>query len=84
MFVRSVAAAALDRKKELFSVYERDRQEERTRMKGWLEELKTGSAASLNDRLNAIDNAWPGALPTAEFDCARRNAHPFGRALAEP
>ena len=84
MFVRSAAAAALDRKKELFSVYERDRQEERTRMKGWLQELKAESAASLNSRLDAIDNPWPGALPTAEFDCASRIAHPCGRALAEP
>ena len=33
MFVRSAAAAALERKKELFSVYERNRQEEQKRMK---------------------------------------------------
>ena len=78
MFVRSAAAAALERKKELFSVYERSRQEEQKRMKGWLQELKAESAASLNDRLNAIDNAWPGALPTAEFDCAAGMRIPLG------
>ena len=70
MFVRSRAAAALERKKELFSSYARNRREEQTRMERWLEELKAESAASLNDRLNAIDDPWPGALPTAEFDSA--------------
>ena len=78
MFVRSVAAAALERKKELFSVYERNRQEEQKRMKGWLQELKAESAASLNSRLDAIDNPWPGALPTAEFDCAAGMRIPLG------
>ena len=70
MFVRSRAAAALERKKELFSSYARNRREEQTRMERWLEELKAESAASLNERLNAIDDPWPGALPTAEFDSA--------------
>ena len=78
MFVRSRAAAALERKKELFSSYARNRQEEQTRMQGWLNELKAESPASLNDRLNAIDNAWPGALPTAEFDRAAGMRIPFG------
>ena len=78
MFVRSAAAAALERKKELFSVYERNRQEEQKRMKGWLQELKAESAASLNSRLDAIDNPWPGALPTAEFDCAAGMRIPLG------
>ena len=80
MFVRSVAAEALDRKKELFSLYDQDRREEQRRMKGWLEELKAGSAASLNDRLDAIDDAWPGALPTAEFDRADGMRIPLGAA----
>ena len=70
MFVRSRAAAALERKKELFSSYARNREEEKTRMQGWLGELKAESAASLNDQINAIDDPWPGALPTAEFDRA--------------
>ena len=78
MFVRSRAAAALERKKELFSSYARNRQEEQMRMQGWLNELKAESPASLNDRLNAIDNAWPGALPTAEFDRAAGMRIPFG------
>ena len=78
MFVRSRAAAALERKKELFSSYARNRQEEQTRMQGWLNELKAESPASLNDRLNAIDNAWPGALPTAEFDRAAGMRIPYG------
>ena len=78
MFVRSAAAAALERKKDLFSVYERNRQEEQKRMKGWLLELKAESAASLNSRLDAIDNPWPGALPTAEFDCSPGMRIPLG------
>ena len=76
--MRSRAAAALERKKELFSSYARNRQEEQTRMQGWLNELKAEAPASLNDRLNAIDNAWPGALPTAEFDRAAGMRIPFG------
>ena len=40
MFVRSAAAAALERKKELFSIYERDRWEEQKRVQGWLQELQ--------------------------------------------
>ena len=69
MFVRSRAAAALERKKELFSSYARNRRRRDRRVcSGWLGELKAESAASLNDRLNAIDDPWPGALPTAEFD----------------
>lgn len=79
MFVRSAAAAALDRKKELFSTYDNERREEKRRMKGWLEELKTDSAASLNRKLDdAIDSAWPGALPTAEFDRAAGMRIPLG------
>ena len=80
MFVRSVAAEALDRKKELFSLYDHDRREEQRRMKGWLEEMKAGSAASLNDRLDAIDDEWPGALPTEEFDRAVGMRIPLGAA----
>ncbi len=78
MFVRSAAAAALDRKKALFSLYDHDRREERRRMQGWLEELKTDSAASLNSRLDAIDDDWPGALPTAEFERAAGMRIPLG------
>ena len=78
MFVRSVAAAALERKKDLFSVYERNRQEEQKRMQGWLQELKAESAASLNSRLDAIDDAWPGALPTPEYDRAVGMRIPLG------
>ncbi len=70
MFVRSAAAAALERKKELFSVYERERWEEQKRVQGWLQELQAESAASLNRRLDDIDDPWPGALPTAEYDRA--------------
>ena len=70
MFVRSRAAAALERKKEMFSSYERSRRAEQALMERWLDELKVESVASLNERLNAIDNPWPGALPTAEFDRA--------------
>ncbi len=78
MFVRSAAAAALDRKKALFSLYDHDRREEQRRMKGWLEELKTDSAVSLNSRLDAIDDDWPGALPTAEFDRVAGMRIPLG------
>ncbi|MCY3990843.1 MAG: DNA double-strand break repair nuclease NurA [Caldilineaceae bacterium] len=78
MFVRSAAAAALDRKKDLFSTYDQDRREEQRRVQGWLEELKTSSAASLNRKLDAIDDAWPGALPTAEFDRAVGMRIPLG------
>ncbi|MDE0140830.1 MAG: DNA double-strand break repair nuclease NurA [Caldilineaceae bacterium] len=79
MFVRSAAAAALDRKKELFSTYDHERREEKRRMKGWLEELKADTAASLNRKLDdAIDSAWPGALPTAEFDRAAGMRIPLG------
>ena len=78
MFVRSAAAAALDRKKELFSLYEHDRREEQRRVQGWLEELKAISHASLNRKLDAIDDAWPGALPTAEFDRADGMRIPMG------
>ncbi len=50
-------------------------------MKGWLEELKIDSAASLNRKLDdAIDSAWPGALPTAEFDRADGMRIPLGAA----
>ncbi|MCY3900840.1 MAG: DNA double-strand break repair nuclease NurA [Caldilineaceae bacterium] len=81
MFVRSAAAAALDRKKELFSTYDHERRAEQRRMKGWLEELKADSAASLNRKLDdAIDSAWPGALPTAEFDRADGMRIPLGEA----
>ena len=51
MFVRSVAAEALDRKKDLFSVY---------------------------DRVDTIDNDWPGALPTAEYARADGIRIPLG------
>ena len=78
MFVRSAAAAALDRKKDLFSTYDQDRREEQRRVQGWLEELKTSSAASLNRKLDAIDDAWLGALPTAEFDRAVGMRIPLG------
>ena len=78
MFVRSAAAAALERKKGLFSSYEHDRREERKRMQGWLEEVKADSVASLSRKLDAIDNAWPGALPTAEFDRADGMRIPLG------
>ena len=78
MFVRSVAAEALERKKGLFSSYEHDRREERKRMQGWLEEMKADSLASLSRKLDAIDNAWPGALPTAEFDRADGMCIPLG------
>ncbi|MYC93537.1 MAG: DNA double-strand break repair nuclease NurA [Caldilineaceae bacterium SB0661_bin_32] len=78
MFVRSAAAAALDRKKELFSLYDHDRREEQRRVQGWLEELKAISHASLNRKLDAIDDAWPGALPTAEFDRADGMRIPMG------
>ena len=78
MFVRSRAAAALERKKELFSAYARNRREERARMARWLDELQAETAASLGDRLDAIDNAWPGALPTAEFDQAAALRIPSG------
>ncbi len=78
MFVRSAAAAALDRKKGLFSSYEHDRREEQRRVQGWLEELKNSSSASLNRKLDAIDDAWPGALPTAEFDRADGMRIPMG------
>ena len=78
MFVRSAAAAALDRKKALFSAYDHDRRAEQRRVQGWLEELKTSSAASLNRKLDAIDDAWPGALPTAEFDRADGMRIPLG------
>ncbi len=78
MFVRSAAAAALERKRDLFSVYDRNRLEERKRMQGWLEEVKADSAASLSRKLDAIDNDWPGALPTAEFDRAVGMRIPLG------
>ena len=80
MFVRSAAAAALDRKKDLFSAYDNDRREEQRRVQGWLEELVASSAASLNRELDAIDDAWPGALPTAEFDRADGMRIPLGAA----
>lgn len=80
MFVRSVAAEALDRKKDLFSVYDRERRAEQERMQRWLAELETESAASLNDRVAAIDNDWPGALPTAEFARADGMRIPLGAA----
>ena len=81
MFVRSAAAAALDRKKGLFSAYDHERRAELRRMKGWLEELKADSAASLNRKLDdAIDSGWPGALPTAEFDRADGMRIPLGAA----
>ena len=78
MFVRSAAAAALDRKKALFSLYDHDRREEQRRMQGWLAELKTDSAASLHRKLDAIDDDWPGALPTAEFERADGMRIPLG------
>ena len=78
MFVRSAAAAALDRKKALFSLYDDERREEQRRMQGWLAELKTDSAASLNSRLDTIDDDWPGALPTAEFERADGMRIPLG------
>lgn len=80
MFVRSAAAAALDRKKDLFSAYDNDRREEQWRVQGWLEELEATSTASLNRKLDAIDDAWPGALPTAEFDRADGMCIPLGAA----
>ena len=80
MFVRSAAAAALDRKKELFSAYDNDRREEQRRVQGWLEELEATSTASLNRKLDAIDDAWPGALPTEEFDRADGMRIPLGAA----
>ena len=40
--------------------------------------MKAESAASLNSRLDAIDNPWPGALPTAEFDCSPGLRIPLG------
>ena len=43
MFVRSRAAAALERKKEMFSSFARNRREEQTRIERWLEELKAES-----------------------------------------
>ena len=78
MFVRSAAAAALEQKKELFSIYERERWEEQKRVQGWLQELQAESAASLNRRLDDIDDAWPGALPTAEYDRADGMCIPLG------
>ncbi len=70
MFVRSRVVEALERKREMFSLYASVRQEEQTLFGRLLNELKAESFVSLNDKLNDIDNPWPGALPTAEFDRA--------------
>ena len=84
MFVRSVAAEALDRKKELFSLYDQDRREEQRRMKGWLEELKAGlrrfpeRPARRHRRRLARRTAHGGVRPRGW------HAHPAGRGLAEP
>ena len=67
-----------ERKKELFSIYERDRWEEQKRVQGWLQELQAESVASLNRRLDDIDDAWPGALPTEEYDRAVGMRIPLG------
>ena len=84
MFVRSVAAAALERKKELFSVYERNRQEEQKRMKRWLQELKTESAASLNSQLDAHRQPLARRTAHGRVRPRSRNVHPPGRELAKP
>ncbi len=79
MFVRSRVIEALERKRDMFAQYDNIRRQEQTLFGRLRDELMAESFASLNDKLNDIDNPWPGALPTTEFDQADDLRLAFGQ-----
>lgn len=78
MFVHSRVVEALDRKRDQFSQFASDRQQEQKHFRTLLEALKGETFDSLTAKLNEIDNLWPGALPTPELDRADGLCIPFG------
>lgn len=82
MFDQHKAMAALERKRAHFSGYTHTLQTEQERTAVAFNAFRQMSHDSLWDALNQLDDAWPGALPTAEWDQAERLRIPFGEGWA--
>lgn len=80
MFDQRKVISALERKRAQFNGYTRTLQEEQQRTAVAFNAFRQMSADSIWQALNITGEAWPGALPTAEWDLAEELRLPFGEA----
>ena len=60
--------SALEEKRASFQAYQTGLQAQEGILARWLTELRQQTAASINQRLDELGLAWPGARPAPEFD----------------
>jgi hypothetical protein len=70
MFDHNKVAAALERKREKFSSFSQMFTEEQERIEEAFAQFQQMSSQRLWQQLNELDDPWPGALPTPEWDQA--------------
>ncbi len=75
---REKVIVALEAKREQFSAYAGELRRQRATLTGRLEAIQAFSYTQLAKFIAATGVAWPGALPTPEFDRARQLCIPFG------
>ena len=79
MIFTGKVTAALEEKRTHFRNYQVGLQAQQAQVGAWLAALRQQTAATLAARLDESGVAWPGALPTAEFDQAADLLLPFGQ-----
>jgi hypothetical protein len=77
---REKVIVALERKRDQFAGYSADLQRQQQLVQDRLAAIRNLSSQAILERLQALGVAWPGALPTPEFDAAQGLCLPFGRA----
>src|SRR5258708_2620044 len=77
MIYRQKIIAALESKRDAFTSFDKDFQEERAAYIGALGKLAVTSKAELDAKLSSAPS--PGALPTKEFDLAQQGLIRFPR-----
>jgi hypothetical protein len=77
MFDHNKVQAALEEKRAKFSGYSADLRDEQARAKDVFALFKAMTGEEIWQTLDQIDDPWPGALPTAEWDRAVALRIPF-------
>ena len=77
MLIREKVIAALEEKRDHFAHYQSARRRQLAQVEDRLDLFLAHSSTEILARVDEQQVAWPGALPTAEFDQAERLRLPF-------